>query len=124
MLFRSQGFLKSLPATQSRYVTSFYENNKQISQAYADMRHYVEIGDSEKAIKKFEENGDLISLAKFYDKTSKEMSNIRKQIRLVEADTGMDGATKREMIDTMKLLISDLAKQAEEVRKYTKKAKS
>ena len=60
-------------------------------------------------------------MAKFYDKTAKEMSNIRKQIRLVESSTGMDGATKREMIDRMKLIISDLAKQAEEARKSVKK---
>lgn len=117
----SQGFIKTLPATQSGYVTSFYENNKQISQAYADMRHYAELGDSEKVVKIYEEKGDKIALAKFYDKTAKEMSNIRKQIRLVESSTSMDGATKREMIDRMKLIISELAQQAEEARKSVKK---
>jgi hypothetical protein len=120
----SQGFIKSLPATQSRYVTAFYENNKQISQAYADMRHYAETGEAEKVMEKLEESGDLIGLSKFYDKTAKEISNVRKQIRLIESDKDMDGATKREMIDRMKLLISDMAQQAEEVRKYLKKEKS
>jgi hypothetical protein len=69
----SLGFVKSLPATQSKYVTAFYENNKEISQAYADMRHFMEIGEMDKAQKIMQEKGDLITLAKFYDKASKDM---------------------------------------------------
>jgi hypothetical protein len=116
----SQGFLKSLPTDQSRYVTAFYENNKQISQAYADMRHYAELGDSEKVQKILEKNGDKIALTKLYDKNSKEMAKVRAHIRSISSDPNMDGTTKREMIDRMKLIISDLAQQAESARKVLK----
>jgi hypothetical protein len=116
----SQGFLKSLPTDQSRYVTAFYENNKQISQAYADMRHYAELGDSEKVQKILEKNGDKIALTKLYDKNSKEMAKVRAHIRSISSDPNMDGTTKREMIDRMKLIISDLAEQAESTRKFLK----
>jgi hypothetical protein len=116
----SQGFIKSLPANQSRYVTSFYENNKQVNQAFADMRHYAELGESEKVQKIMEEKGDLIALQKLYDKTSKNMANVRKQIRVITDDKGMDGATKREEIDRLKQLISMMAEQAESIRKSTK----
>jgi len=116
----SQGFIKSLPSDQSRYVTTFYENNKEINQAYADMRHYAELGDTEKVQKILEEKGDKIALNKMYDKTAKEMANVRAQIRVITNDKTLDGTTKREMIDNMKQILSILAEQAESVRKSLK----
>jgi hypothetical protein len=116
----SLGFVKSLPSTQSTYVTAFYENNKAIQQAYADMRHYAEIGDYEKVIQIQEEKGDKIMLEKVYDKTSKEIANVRRQIRVITSDEGMDGESKKEEIDRLKELISMLAEQAESLRKSMK----
>ena len=63
----------------------------------------------------------MVSLAKVYDHTSKTMANIRKQIQVVSADTGMSGSEKREQVDRLKQLISMYAKQAEDIRKSTKK---
>jgi hypothetical protein len=116
----SLGFVKSLPSNMSQYTTSFYENNKQIQQAFADMRHYSEIGEMDKVQQIMEEKGDKLALQKLYTQTSKQMANIRKQIQVVTADPSMDGATKREQIDQMKELISMLAKQAEDMRKSYK----
>jgi uncharacterized membrane protein YukC len=83
------------------------------------MRHYVEIGDSEKVQQILEEKGDLIGLEKLYDQTSKQMANVRRQATIITNDKNMDGATKREEIDRLKEIISELAKQAEQVRKDT-----
>jgi len=116
----SQGFLKSLPSDQSRYVTTFYENNKEINQAYADMRHYAELGDTKKVQKILEDKGDKVLLNKMYDKTAKEMANVRSQIRVISNDKNLDGTTKREMIDNMKQILSMLAEQAENTRKSLK----
>jgi len=116
----SLGFVKSLPSNMSQYTTAFYENNKQIQQAFADMRNYAEIGEMDKVQQIMEEKGDKIALQKMYTQTSKQMANIRNQIRIVTADPTMDGATKREQIDQMKELISMLAKQAEDTRKSFK----
>jgi len=116
----SQGFIKSLPSDQSRYVTTFYENNKEINQAYADMRHYAELGDTEKVQKILEDKGDKVLLNKMYDKTAKEMANVRSQIRVIANDKNLDGTTKREMIDNMKQILSMLAEQAESTRKTLK----
>ena len=117
----SAGFVRSLPATQSRYVNAFYENAKEISQAYADMRHYAELGDSAKVEQLIQEKGDKIAMAKFYDKTSKDLSEIRKAIQAITADKTMDGATKREEVDRLKILLGELAEQAETARKSMKK---
>ena len=112
----SLGFVKSLPAAQSGYVTSFYENMKTISQAYADMRHYAQVGESDKMKEVFEEKGDKIMLAKMYDQASKDMAKLRQVIQIIQRDENMDGAQKKEEIDRLKMLIGDLAKMAEETR--------
>ena len=116
----SLGLVRDLPAPQSAYVTAFYNSSKEISQAFADMRHYREMGDAAKVQELLEEKGDKIALAKFYDKTAKNIANVRKQIQLITNDPNMDGAEKKEAIERMKLIMSDLAKQAEEVRKSMK----
>lgn len=112
----SLGFVKTLPATQSGYVTSFYENMKTISQAYADMRHYAQLGEAEKMREVFEEKGDKIMLAKMYDQASKDMAKMRQVIQAIQRDENMSGAQKKEEIDRLKMLIGDLAKMAEETR--------
>jgi hypothetical protein len=117
----SLGFVKSLPTTQSQYVTAFYENNKQISEAYADMRHYAELGQAEKVQEIIEKKGDKIAMAKFYDKTAKDMAKIRKAIQVITHDETMTGAEKKEEIDRLKLIIGDLAEQAETARKSMRK---
>jgi len=67
-----------------------------------------------------EEKRDKIQLNKFYDKTAKNMSKVRLQIRVIMNDDTMSGAAKREEIDRLKEIISMLAKQAEDTRKSLK----
>jgi hypothetical protein len=119
----SLGYLRELPATQSRYVQSFYEYNRKFNQALADMRHYAAIGEQAKVQQILQERGDELGMAKLYDNVSKQMAKIRQQISLVTNDKTMSGEDKREAIDRMKLLISDLAKQAEDARKMMKNQK-
>jgi len=117
----SLGFIKSLPADQSKYVTSFYKNAQQINQAYADMRHYAEIGQADKVQQILEEKGDLIGLEKFYDKTSKSIAKIRKQIHAISNDPTMSGADMKMENDRLKQLIAMLSEQAESTRKAMKR---
>ena len=116
----SLGLARTLPSNQSKYTTAFYDANKEIGQAFSDMRHYADIGDSEKVQQLLEEKGDKIRLSKLYDKTAKNMANVRKQIRIIMNDDTLDGATKKAEIDRMKEIISMYAEQAESVRKSLK----
>jgi len=114
----SLGFVQKLPSVQSTYVTDFYQNNQAISQAYADMRHYAEIGDSAKVQEILEEKGDKIRLAKMYDAASKNMANVRKQLNHIQDpnNTSLNGEQKREEVLRLKGLISDIAYRAESIR--------
>jgi hypothetical protein len=117
----SAGFIKSLPATQSRYVTAFYENNKEIAQAYADMRHFAQLGEADKVQEILKDKGDKIAMAKFYDNAAKDMAEMRKAILAIRNDENMSGAQKKEEIDRMKVVIGEIARQMEEARLEVKK---
>ena len=119
----SLGFAEKMPSAQSTYLTDFYQNNIKIQQAYADMRHYAELQQSDKVLELMKEQRTEISLAKFYDKTSKNIANIRKRIQMISnpAYTAMTGEQKKEEIDRMKQLMSMAAQQAEDVRKRMKR---
>jgi hypothetical protein len=117
----SMGFIKSLPTTQSKYVTAFYQNNKEIAQAYADMRHFAQLGEADKVQEILREKGDKIAMAKFYDNASKDMSKMRQAIQAIRNDENMSGAQKKEEIDRMKIIIGEIAKQMEDARITVKK---
>ena len=119
----SLGFIESLPTNQSTYMTDFYQNNQKIQQAYADMRHYAELGQSEKVLELLKEKGTEVSMQKFYDKTSKNLANIRRQIQMISnpAYTAMTGEQKQEEINRLRQLMSSVAEQAESARKAIKR---
>jgi hypothetical protein len=119
----SLGFIESLPTNQSTYMTDFYQNNQKIQQAYADMRHYAELGQSEKVLEVLQERGSEVSMQKFYDKTSKNLAHIRRQIQMISnpAYKDMTGEQKQEEINRLRQLMSSVAEQAESARKAVKK---
>ena len=112
----AMGFVKTVPETQSKYVTAFYDNNVRINQAFADMKRYAENGEMEKVAKIVEEKGDLIKLQGIYDKTTKQLAEYRKYEQAITRDKNMSKEDKELEIRRIKLLISDTAKTIEEMR--------
>ena len=113
----AMGFIKTEPQTQSKYMTQFYENNARLQSALADMRHYAELGDMEKVTKILEEKGDDIALSKVYDKATKQLAELRKQSRRIEQDKELPTDDKRAEMNRIKILMSDIAKEMEGIRK-------
>ena len=113
----AMGFIKTEPETQSKYMTQFYENNAKLQSALADMRHYAELGDMEKVTKILEEKGDKIALSKVYDKATKQLAELRKQNRIIENSKDISTEDKRAEMNRIKILMSDIAKQMEDIRK-------
>lgn len=113
----AMGFIKTEPELQSKYMTQFYENNAKLQSALADMRHYAELGDMEKVTKIMEEKGDQIALSKVYDKATKQLAELRKQSRIIENSKDISTEDKRAEMNRIKILMSDIAKQMEEIRK-------
>ena len=114
-------FVKSMPQTQSKYVTSFYESAKEIAEAQADYTHFMKVGDMEKAAKIAAEKGSKIALAKFYTKAQSTMSDISKQMKMIEANPDLPGEQKRLMMDRLAMLRSEYARQVEVARRGAEK---
>jgi hypothetical protein len=116
------GILEKEPSAQSAYLTDFYQNNQAIQQAYADMRHYAQLGQSEKVMEILADKKDEIGLAKFYDAQSKQLANIRHQLLIISNPkyTGLTSEQKEEEILRLKQLMSQVAEQAETARKSIK----
>jgi hypothetical protein len=114
------GFIKTEPETASKFMTEFYETNARVQSALADMRHYAELGDSEKVGKILRDQGDDIELAKLYDKTSKQLAEIRKQIRLIEQSKDIDTEDKRAEMNRLRILMSKMTENVEGMRKSLK----
>jgi hypothetical protein len=113
----AMGFIKTEPELQSKYMTQFYENNARLQSALADMRHYAELGDMEKVTKIMEEKGDKIALSKVYDKATKQLAELRKQSRIIENSKDISTEDKRAEMNRLKILMSDIARQMEDIRK-------
>jgi hypothetical protein len=109
-------YIKSLPQSQSKYVTSFYENAKEIATAASDYRMYLNAGETAKAAELMSEKRDLITLNKAYSQTADTLAKIGKRIKMVQENEQMDGTAKRIEIDRLNALKSELAKRAEEMR--------
>jgi hypothetical protein len=113
----AMGFIKTEPETRSKYLTEFYQNNANLQSAMADMRHYAQLGDSEKVSQILEEKGNKIGLSTAYDKTTKEFAKIRKAIKIIENDNSIPEDDKRAEMNRLKILMSDIARDMESARK-------
>lgn len=113
----AMGFIKTEPETQSKYMTQFYQNNARLQSALADMRHYAEIGEMDKVAKIMEEKGDDIALSKIYDKATKDLAQLRKQSRMIEQSKDIPTDDKRAEMARLKILMSDIARDMESIRK-------
>jgi hypothetical protein len=117
----AMGFVKTMPETQSRYMTDFYQNNANLQSALADMRHYAELGDQQKVMEIMQSKGNDLALAKVYDATSKRLAELRKATRLIEVNQNIPAEERRAEITRLQILMSDMAKQVEEMRISLKK---
>ena len=117
----AMGFIKTEPETRSKYMTNFYQNNANLQSALADMRHYAELGDSEKVQEIIAEKGNDIALAKMYDQTSKQLAMLRQQIRVIEANPNIPADEKRAEMIRLKILMSEMAERVESIRISIKK---
>jgi antitoxin component of RelBE/YafQ-DinJ toxin-antitoxin module len=116
-------YIKTMPQGQSKYVTSFYENAKIAATVSADYQNFIKLGQMDKAVELAEDKGDMIALNKLYSKASKVMSDLTKQIKLIEDDKEMPGDVKRAEIEKLQQLRIDYAKQIEDAMRERRKEK-
>lgn len=94
-------FARSMPEQQSKYVTRFYEQSKKVQEVMADIRHYREIGEMEKARELAEENREKVALYRTYTRVQRGLAEINKRIRLTQQSDALTSAEKRERLDML-----------------------
>lgn len=97
----ASGFAKQLPTNQSRYVTEFFDQLKQVNQVAADIKAAREAGDQEHAQQLAEDGADKIAVKGLYQQAELRMRKIAAQMRQVRADATMDAETKRARLDAL-----------------------
>lgn len=105
-------FAKDLPANQSRYLTQFYEQSKEVQEAMADIRYYQSLGMTEKAMKLSQENKDEIQMYQAYSTAQRQIGEINKRIRMIQM-SGKDAAVKRDEIDRLTQTRNNIAELTE-----------
>lgn len=105
-------FVQDLPAYQSKYVTRLYDQMKDVQEATADLKHLQRIGATERAQQLLEERRDKLRMAPLFNSAERQLSDINRQIRLVQARSG-DAEMKRERLDALYAARNRLAKVTE-----------
>jgi hypothetical protein len=108
-------FAQSLPIDQSRYLTAFYQQHKELQQLETLVEQLQKSGD-ERAEKIVEGNEDKLATAKVYDSVARQLTEINGQVKRVSASKDMTPAEKREALNELYAVRNELAKQAETER--------
>ena len=116
-------FVRELPSNQSRFLSSFYENAKDVAMVQSDLKSYIQAREIDKAADLLEANRDKIALAKLYQSGLDRLNMIDRNIKFIQTDKNMSAEEKRMHIDRMTQLKIDVAQRIEELRVARKKEK-
>lgn len=100
-------FVRTMPRSQTKYTTEFYENWNDIQKAVNDIREYREARDwdaYDAALAGRE--GDLRTQQRRYDRAGDIIRNYRKQQQLVRQDPTLSPEEKRRLVDEFQVLIN------------------
>jgi len=107
-------FVREGKGRNSRFITEFYENKREIDQHVADIKRYRDDQEYDKAREAMQEHKDDIRYRKTYSRAGRKISDINKKIRLITSNKTMSSDTKRRRIDMLNAQRSRVAKQAVE----------
>lgn len=94
-VFIAGNFVENLPTGSSRYVTQMYEQSRQVEHAYASYQEAIKAGDTEKAQSIKESAGPLLRNRPAYTAATRQLAEINRTAKRIEADQAMAGAAKR-----------------------------
>ena len=94
-VFIAGNFVENLPTGSSRYVTQMYEQARQAEQAYASYQEAIKAGDTDKAQSIKESAGPLLRNRPAYTAATRQLAEINRMAKRIEADQAMAGAAKR-----------------------------
>ena len=108
-------FVKELPASQSRFVSQFYDHLKKTQEAMGELRNAQQLGRLDKVAELVAAGGRDLKMAPAYAKVAREMGQINARIRQVQAGD-LSSDQKRETIDRLNGIKRQMARATEDAR--------
>ncbi len=108
-------FWRQGPARNTKYATRLYEAMEESDRLVQTVKHYMILGDMEKAEKFADSNLGLFSANKMLNRIRKKMSQVRRVMKDVERDRTLSREEKRAEIDELTVLRNGLVKEVYEV---------
>ena len=105
------GIASQLEDAPSRYVSSVYDQAKELEQAYGTWRALQKSGKPEEAAAFFADNREEIARYRSVTQVKSAESKLNERIRQIERNEAMDGDQKREEIRRIRAMKEVLAKQ-------------
>jgi hypothetical protein len=94
----------------SKYTTMFYDQLKEMNQVFSDIREMQRMGEIERARDTVAENRMLLRFRTSYNRMSRRLTKINHVIKRVTNDPRMDGAMKRQRLNRLQQLKSQLTR--------------
>jgi hypothetical protein len=107
----SMGFVQSVPSQQTRYMTDFYGNLRDIEQAYNSYHMLLKTGRRDEARAMFADNKTLISLYSMAESAKRQESQFGLMEKRIMNSTTMDAETKQERIKAINERRNQLAER-------------
>jgi hypothetical protein len=108
-------FWRQGPARNTKYATRLYEAMEESDRLVQTVKHYMILGDMEKAEKLADSNLGLFSANKMLNRIRKKMTQLRRVMKDVERSTTMSRAEKRKEIDDLTLIRNGLVREVYDV---------
>ena len=115
------GFVKPTPSMRTKYNTEFYDAMKEMNEVNALMNMYMKNGDTDKAMKIYNKNKDLLAWRTTYVKTNTQITKINRQIKLIQSQKNLSERERYNKIKQLKLLKTQIVRTlSENVLEYEK----
>jgi len=101
-------FVRADDERGTRFAEDFYEMKEEITELHMTIKELTTRGRVQEAQKLIEENRGKLMLRKRIDRTSRQLSQINKQINKVRADPNMNATQKRSLLSKYKKQKMDL----------------
>jgi hypothetical protein len=108
------GFVKSLPSVRTKYKTEFYEAMREMNEVNSLMNMYMKNGETDKAMKVYNKNKDLIAWRSTYVKTNTQITKINRQIKLIESQKNLSEREKYLKVKQLNLLKAQIMRTLKE----------
>jgi hypothetical protein len=115
------GFVKSTPSMRTKYNTQFYDAMKEMNEVNSLMNMYMKNGDTDKAMKIYNKNKNLLAWRSTYVKTNTQITKINRQIKLIQSQKNLSERERYNKVKQLKLLKQQIVRTlSENVLAYEK----